>query len=113
MKKIVVWMGMWVGISSLSAQVPQELKLLSPDGNHAVEFAQTVKASGAKQVCYQVRFKGNPVIERSQAGLQMDNRVWEMALGVRSLQQPDCWMDNMEVDSVRTEPTVDRTWTPL
>ena len=41
-------------------------------------------------------FKGQPVIEESRAGLELDNRIWEMALGQRKLIQPACWMDNLE-----------------
>ena len=51
-------------------------------------------------------------MKESQAGLQLDNRVWEMALGMRKLPQPACWMDNLEVDSV-AYGSHDATWTPL
>ena len=58
-------------------------------------------------------YKGRTVIEESRAGLQMDNRVWEMALGVRDLKQPVCWMDNLEADSVSRTEMTDSEWHPL
>ena len=61
---------------------------------------------------YEVNYNGKQVVTESQAGLQLDNRVWEMALGMRKLPQPACWMDNLEVDSV-AYGSHDTTWTPL
>ena len=54
-----------------------------------------------RELTYQVRMNGADVILPSRAGLDLDNRVWEMALGKRDLQQPECWMDLLTVDSVR------------
>ena len=100
--------------SGLSAIAPdKELRLASPDGTHQVSFVQQVLPSGVRQVSYSVAYKGQPVIAPSRAGLEMDNRIWEMALGVRNLKQPACWMDNLEVDSVKLLPEVDNTWHPL
>lgn len=98
---------------TVGANNDKELRLSSPDGSHAVTFRQTVSANDIRQVNYSVTFLGHPVINNSRAGLQMDNRTWEMALGMRKLQQPNCWMDNMEVDSVKVMPEVDNTWHPL
>ena len=89
------------------------LELASPDGTHFVTFGQKTDGRGMKEVRYSVSYKGRLVVTDSRAGLQMDNRVWEMALGVRSLKQPACWMDNLEADSVVVLPSVDETWTPL
>lgn len=97
----------------VAAAPDKELRLASPDGQHQVCFVQEVLPSGVHQVNYSVSYKGNPVIASSRAGLEMDNRVWEMALGVRNLKQPACWMDNLEVDSVKLLPAVDNTWHPL
>ena len=89
------------------------LKLASPDGTHEVMFRQVKTAKGTNEVNYDVKFRGRPVIVHSRAGLEMDNWVWEMAIGMRNLEQPACWMDRLEVDSVVTHPSVDQTWTPL
>ncbi len=89
------------------------LKLFSPDGNQEVVFHQKQIQKEINEVRYAIKYKGQVVVKESRIGLDLDNRVWEMALGVRNLKQPDCWMDNMEVDSVKHLPQVDTTWNPL
>lgn len=84
------------------------LQLSSPDGRNTVTFAKP-----GKELTYSVAIDGKDVILPSRAGLQVDNRVWEMALGKRDLEQPDCWMDLLTVDSVSYGPAVDTVWTPL
>lgn len=103
----------WLCVATLAARDGKELKLVSPDGNHAVAFWQERKAQGANEVCYRVDYKGQPVVEASRAGLDMDNWTWEMAIGMRDLSQPRTWMDGMEVDSVAYFPLHDETWQPL
>lgn len=68
--------------------------------------------SGANMLCYRIDYDGKQVVAESRAGLQLNNRVWEMALGMRTLPQPELWMDNMEADSV-SYTECDTTWTPL
>ncbi|MCM1311963.1 MAG: glycoside hydrolase family 97 protein [Bacteroides sp.] len=90
----------------------KDLFLSSPDGNHTVRFSQVRTSEGTNEVRYAVRFKDKEVVGWSRAGLDMDNRVWEKALGVRDLVQPECWMDNLTVDSV-SYGTHDGCWQPL
>lgn len=101
------------GASILYAGNGHKLDLCSPAGMHEVSFEVRQTASGTNELCYRVDYRGEPVITTSRAGLEMDNRVWEMALGVRDLEQLGCWMDNMEVDSVVYHSEHDETWTPL
>ncbi len=84
------------------------LTLKSPDGRNEVNFSKN-----GKELLYSVRVDGKDVILPSRAGLQLDNRVWEMALGKRDLVQPDCWMDMLVVDSVTYAAPVDSVWHPL
>lgn len=84
------------------------LTLKSPDGRNEVNFSKN-----GKELLYSVRVDGKDVILPSRAGLQLDNRVWEMALGKRDLVQPDCWMDMLVVDSVTYAEPVDSVWHPL
>ena len=86
--------------SSLFADNGKELKLASPDGTHEIVFYQKQVSPAVNELCYRVDYKSQPVVNESRAGLELDNRIWEMALGVRNLKQPACWMDNLEVDSV-------------
>lgn len=84
------------------------LSLKSPDGRNEVNFSKN-----SKELTYSVRVDGKDVILPSRAGLQLDNRVWEMALGKRDLVQPECWMDMLVVDSVTYAAPVDSVWHPL
>lgn len=84
------------------------LTLSSPDGRNAVTFSKP-----DKELTYSVTRDGEAVILPSRAGLQIDNRVWEMALGKRDLEQPECWMDLLTPDSVTVHAPVDSVWTPL
>lgn len=88
--------------------VAQDLTLKSPDGRNSVTFSKE-----GKELTYSVSVDGTEVILPSRAGLDLDNRVWEMALGKRDLAQPDCWMDLLTVDSVAVHAPVDTTWHPL
>ena len=90
-----------------------ELNLASPNGKQQVSFFQQQIAEGRNELYYQINFEGEPVLEKSRAGLQLDNRIWEMAIGIRKLKQPVCWMDNLEVDSVVYQPMVNTVWHPL
>jgi alpha-glucosidase len=92
----------------------QTLHITSPGNSHSITVNYE-KADSTGRLVYSVDFLGKNLIEKSQMGLDLDNRTWEMALalGQRKLKQPKCWMDNFEVDSVTYNPTVDRTWHPL
>jgi alpha-glucosidase len=113
-KKIeIIAMAFAAFIGTAQADESHELRLTSPGGQHEVRFYPCLSETGAHQVNYEIRYQGKEVVSASRAGLQMDNRTWEMALGQRDLAQPDCWMDALEVDSVSYQPTVDNTWHPL
>lgn len=73
---------------SLFADNGKELKLTSPDGTHEIAFYQKQVSPAANELCYRVDYKSQPVVNESRAGLELDNRIWEMALGARNLKQP-------------------------
>ena len=112
MKHLVAGIMMCVAGVSLCAAVPEKLEAVSPDGTHRLECYTARTASGVNTLCYEVTYKGKKVIKQSRVGLELDNRVWEKALGFRKLEQPDCWMDNLEVDSV-SYGKHDEVWNPL
>ena len=97
---------------SVCAAAPERLEVTSPDGTHRLACYTARTASGVNTLYYEVTYKGKKVIGQSRAGLELDNRVWEKALGFRKLEQPDCWMDNLEVDSV-SYGKHDEVWHPL
>ena len=90
------------------ASFADTLTLKSPDGRKVVTFARS-----GKELTYSLSVDGKPAILPSRAGLDIDNRTWEMALGKRDLAQSDCWMDLMEVDSVTYHAPHDSVWHPL
>ncbi len=104
--KIFLGLGFLPGIA-IAAQDAPTLTLTSPDGRNRVEFAKQ-----GKELTYSVTTDGEAVVRFSRAGLHVDNRVWEMALGKRDLAQPDCWMDLLVADSVTVHQPVDTTWHP-
>lgn len=80
MKNLSLTLGLWVLGTAMCAAEPIELNLSSPEGIHKVKFYEKKSASGANVLCYEVNYNGKQVVKESQAGLQLDNRVWEMAL---------------------------------
>lgn len=113
MKRTAFLLGALISATSLMGENMRELRLSSPDGRHEATFRQRQDTLQTGGICYQINYKGQPIVEESRAGLELDNRVWEMALGVRNLRQPASWMDNLEVDSVSYLPSVDNVWHPL
>lgn len=91
----------------------ERLQLSSPDGSHQVAFHQVQRSDGTLELCYSVSYKIHDVILDSRCGLNLDQRTWEMALGLRELHQYASWMDPMELDSVTYGSPVDTVWTPL
>lgn len=105
MKKIFALLLLPLATMCIKAQT---LTLLSPDGRNEITFQKS-----GKQLLYSVRRDKQEIIKPSAAGLQVDNRTWEMALGKRDLQQPKCFMDLLMTDSVRYGNEVDSIWRPL
>lgn len=98
-----------LALSALTA-----LSLVSPDGSQRIDIRHAVDPDSVAAVSYDVSFRGRPVVTGGRMGLDLDNRSWEMALalGKRSLAQPERWMDLMRLDSV-TYQQADTTWHPL
>ena len=114
MNRFFVITSLLLGLSSSLTTVAQErLHVTSPDGRHEVEFYLKPTGDGISEIRYSVNYDGKSVILDSRAGLQTDNRVWECALGHRTLEQPRYWTDNFVLDSIRSFPAVDDVWHPL
>ena len=106
MKYKILTFAMLLPLLQAEAQTDR-LSLKSPDGHIGVSFAKP-----SRELIYSVDVDGKDVILPSRAGLEIDNRVWEMALGKRDLAQPDSWMDLLTVDSVTYNAPVDSIWHP-
>lgn len=82
-----------------------KLSLKSPDGRQEATFSKE-----GEELTYSVKSDGKDIVLPSRAGLNIDNRTWEMAIGKRDLKQFDVWMEPLTVDSVRYYLPVDTTW---
>lgn len=93
----------------------QTLDVTSPNGEHRAMFQLIDAPNGVHEVRYNVTYKGQAVVSNSRAGLNVDNRVWELALGIGRdvTNRPACWMDDFSVDSVSYGVEVNNVWHPL
>lgn len=74
------------------------VNLVSPNGKFQAHFEQTTDKPFV--TTYALAYENETVLNSSRLGLNLDNRCWEMALGMRTLPQYDSWMDPMQWDSV-------------
>lgn len=82
------------------------VSLQSPDGNYNFTFTQ-----GEGRLWYSVSYKGRPVILKSELGLDIDNRIFESALGIPN-DSSRYWGENLKCKG--TDRSVrDTVWTPL
>jgi alpha-glucosidase len=88
----------------MSAQTTQ--KLTSPDGNYVFHFEQ----SGGG-LYYDLSFRGKEVIRRSELGVDIDNRLFESALGIPN---DTCrvWTENLQFRGI-DRTSRDSVWHPL
>ena len=76
--------------------------LSSPDGKYAIHI---------DGMTYDITFGGKTIVEKSQLGIDIDNRLFESALGVpRGIHEN--WCSDLVQKSVSTTQ-IDTTWTPL
>ncbi len=77
------------------------VKLSSPNGNQTIKVYQKQENDSVRSIYYNVTYKNLSVIEDSKMGLELDNRIWELALA-RKIRRGHLWMDNLVVDSIHT-----------
>ena len=75
----------------------------SPDGRYAMTIGDGMT--------YSISFNGKEIIQQSQMGVDIDNRLFESALGVPRGEH-DNWCSDFELKG-EEHTTVDTTWTPL
>ena len=77
-------------------------QLSSPDGKY------TISIDG---MSYSISYDGQPIILESQMGVDIDNRLFESALGVPRGEYRN-WCSDLELRG-QVQATADTTWTPL
>lgn len=75
----------------------------SPDGRYVLTMGNGIT--------YSVSFKGKKIVEKSQMGVDIDNRLFESALGVPRGEH-DNWCSDLKLKG-EERTAVDTTWTPL
>ncbi|MCF0185175.1 MAG: glycoside hydrolase family 97 N-terminal domain-containing protein, partial [Bacteroidaceae bacterium] len=108
MKKEPIIIALFLGLCVSFVSANEQLVLKSPSKKNSIIFSKE-----GKELKYSVEYNGESIIKEARAGLNIDNWVWEMALGKRDLAQPQCWMDLLNVDSVSYHGQVDKQWQPL
>ena len=97
-------MRIWTFVGSLlvcAALQAQSFDIASPDGRQAARIEVTSE-SGCLRVSYSTTLDGRPVVLPSALDLDVDNHVWEMAIGQRTLPKVDRWMDNFVLTGTET-----------
>jgi len=74
----------------------QTFGVTSPDGRQSASV-KVYSQDGNFRLGYETFFDGRPVVELSSMDLTIDNHIWEMATGKRSLPKLECWMDNLSL----------------
>lgn len=83
----------------------------SPDGNYVFSFVGTAADNGEMMMTYSITYKGKSVVESSQLGVEIENRLFESALGVP---HDSCrrWCANMQYIGA-DRMTRDTVWHPV
>ncbi|MDR0370229.1 MAG: glycoside hydrolase family 97 protein [Prevotellaceae bacterium] len=88
-----------------------ETVVQSPDGNYVFTFYQKSKSENTTQMYYRVSYRNKTVIEESELGLLIENRLFESALGIPN-DNYEYWDDNLKLVDVE-QNTVNQTWKPV
>ncbi len=109
-------MNLRVGIVSLmclffvAGYAKTTTEITSPDGKYRFVFSQKAE-NGAAGIYYELFYEGLPVITESRLGVQIDNRLFELALGIP---EDTCavWSDNLLLQGEQRR-SQDRSRTPV
>lgn len=85
--------------------------LESPDGAYQFTFYQRPLGAGNAQMCYSLTYKDRPVIEDSELGVLIENKLFESSLGVPN---DTChfWCENLKLSDTERRKK-NETWKPV
>lgn len=114
MKTSLMMLLLAVSGSTLCAQniIPESRQeLSSPDGAYQFTFYQRTFGEGIARMCYTLTYKGRSVIEESELGVQIENQLFESALGVPN---DTChyWSENLKLTDVEQHEK-NLVWKPV
>lgn len=93
---------------------PGTYSIFSPDGRQCAEISISLlqdpghAGDGNTRICYSTFLDGRPVITESAMDLEIDNHVWEHAMG-KFFDAKEKWFDDLRLESV-TETDRDTVW---
>lgn len=96
-------------ISTLLIAAAQIFTISSPDGKNVMNVSVGTDANDHTQITYSLSREGRDVILPSHLDLTIDNHIWEMATGKRSVPHRDKWFDNL-VFSGSSTTSRDAVW---
>jgi alpha-glucosidase len=115
MKKIITILGvillMPLSILASTDNNTVEEKLTSPNSNYIFSFNSTITKNGDRMMTYSISYKGKTVIESSRLGVEIENKLFENALGVPHDSYPT-WCANMKFIGA-DRMTKDTVWHPV
>lgn len=113
MKRLLITVFSTIAVIGAAAQniIDGTLKtLLSPDGKYCLTFYQRQYDSGKTRMFYTLKHGNETVIQESELGVNIENKLFESALGISN--DTSAWGDNLRIVSVDTM-SVSREWRPL
>ena len=88
-----------------------EQVITSPDENYRFVFYQRNYGDDNSRMCYTIDYKGLPIIEESELGVEIQNQLFESALGVPN-DTCQIWCENLKLTNV-TRSKQNETWKPV
>lgn len=113
-KYVTLLIAFTVSLSDIYAQPGKKLQdwtLHSPDGNYSVHITQHETAKDKRQLYYMVDYKGKNIIKTSALGIQLENQLFESALGIEN-DPSEWWCENLNFQKEERKEVQD-DWKPL
>ncbi|MGK9124469.1 glycoside hydrolase family 97 protein [Olivibacter sp. SA151] len=96
---------------SVFAREDKSWKLTSPNGAYEMQITQKEIASNKRQLYYRLNYKGKEVVTESELGIQLENQLFESALGIEN-DPSTYWCENLEFKE-ELRNTIEADWKPL
>ncbi|HLT89191.1 MAG TPA: glycoside hydrolase family 97 catalytic domain-containing protein [Sphingobacterium sp.] len=113
-KYVTLLIAFTVSLSDIYAQPGKKLQewtLNSPDGNYNIYITQHETAKDKRQLYYTVDYKGKNIIKTSALGIQLENQLFESALGIEN-DPSEWWCENLDFQKEERNEVRDQ-WEPL
>lgn len=113
-KYVTLLIAFTVSLSDIYAQPGKKLQewtLNSPDGNYNIYITQHETAKDKRQLYYTVDYKGKNIIKSSALGIQLENQLFESALGIEN-DPSEWWCENLDFQKEERNEVRDQ-WEPL